>query len=94
MAKRYIRPFPTRVYFARSTNGLIKIGYSNDLRRRMRELSCETKTTVTVLASFPGDRIDEYLTHYRFHESHVRGEWFRPSPALMAYIAELSQEAA
>jgi hypothetical protein len=72
-----------KVYFARQ-DGLIKIGFSQNPWARMKEIG-----NPELLATFDGCYADEKDLHGRFSKSRVRGEWFEPSPDLLALIDEL-----
>lgn len=82
------------VYFAEAKAvGLIKIGYSTDVAHRIRHLRAETGHDLVLLATFRGDVGDERRIHNRFADSRSHGEWFRSTPALLAYIDELARPA-
>ncbi|RSN55588.1 hypothetical protein DMH12_15325 [Streptomyces sp. WAC 04229] len=71
------------VYFARRER-LIKIGWTTDLKKRMKALVTRS------LATEPGDIVRERQLHRRFkHLLAERREWFHPGPDLIAYINEL-----
>lgn len=70
---------PTWVYFMRRET-LIKIGYSNDPRRRASALGA------TLLAKVRGDVKAEAEFHRHFKHLRERGEWFHPGPDLIAAI--------
>lgn len=88
------------VYFV-ERDGLIKIGTTTNLRTRLRNLGqggCKmpegmTVGPVTLLASTPGDRLDESRYHERFRKQRVGGEWFRPNKALLHLIEDLQRAA-
>lgn len=71
------------VYFMRFGD-LIKIGYSADLRQRLKALRPDS-----VLATMPGTMQDERALHARFGPLWDHGEYFRAEPELMAYIDEV-----
>jgi hypothetical protein len=76
------------VYFAR-VEGLIKIGWSSNVSKRMRELRADA-----LFHTFPGTRNDESAMHALFSAYLVKGrEWFRPAPELMSYIQGLQSKA-
>lgn len=78
------------VYFGRGERtGLIKIGWSRDVERRARALSAGSEA-VEVLCVLPGGTRLEALFLAHFDEFRVRGEWFSPSPAIMAMIDEIN----
>lgn len=80
-----------RVYFVQSeASSLIKIGVSGDVARRVRQISGTLFGEVLrILATEPGGRDRERTLHDRFHFARVKGEWFRPDPRLLAYVAPL-----
>ena len=75
------------VYFA-ERDGRIKIGFSTAPGQRAHSLHSD------LLAFMPGDLATERAMHHRFAEDRIAGEWFRPSPALRSFIAELQEQAA
>jgi excisionase family DNA binding protein len=84
------------VYFVQpESGGLIKIGSSNDIGRRISEHQEGCPERLVILAAIKGaDRMVEYDLHSQFHLDRVQGEWFDPSPELLAFIAEHREEAA
>ena len=82
------------VYFARR-DGFIKIGTTQILRDRLRQISKGsgmipgmTIGPVELLAVVPGDRYEEKRLHQRFAHLRVGGEWFLPDDELMGFITE------
>lgn len=73
------------VYFA-ERGGLIKIGCSQHPGKRAVYLDAR------LLASQAGDFETERTLHRVFADDRVVGEWFRPSPALLAYIERVRAE--
>lgn len=71
------------IYFAR-VDGLIKIGYTTNLKLRIRVLQAE------LLATLPGTMDTEKALHAKFGPCWVRGELFRPEPELMGYIKSVA----
>ena len=87
------------VYFFRC-GPYIKIGYSIDPTRRLREIRTGIGTKVpddidrarTVLVQTePGGRSRERDLHQRFKHLHHWGEWFTEAPELTDYINALDQ---
>lgn len=84
---------PTRstyVYFIQAeTLGLIKIGCAVDPSDRLYTLQCGSPDQLKLLAVIRDpnayDREKGLHHHFRAHQSH--GEWFRPAPEVLAYIA-------
>jgi hypothetical protein len=68
------------VYFAQRGD-LIKIGFSDNVPKRMREIG-----RVTLLATITGPRSLERALHQAFWLDHVEGEWFSDSKPLRTYI--------
>jgi hypothetical protein len=76
------------VYFVRrEVDGLVKIGTSINVNRRMSWLA-NGAGPVTLLGTVPGGFDRENHIHRVFHDSREHGEWFRPTPELLAYIAD------
>lgn len=65
------------VYFIldRPSNA-VKIGYTNDLKKRFGHLQMAHATDLILLESLPGDRTMEAEIHLHFKEHRLRGEWF------------------
>lgn len=66
----------------------IKIGFSVAPGQRSHQLQAN------LLCYFPGTLADERAMHARFDADRIAGEWFRPSAALRAFIAEMQERAA
>jgi len=76
------------VYFIQCGNdGPIKIGKSIDPVRRLQILALSAPSKLRLLATIPGSRDEESRLHRQFAEDRLYGEWFHPSPALLALIA-------
>ena len=75
------------VYFVQcGDDGPIKIGKSSgDMKRRLGELQVGNPVELRLLVSIPGDV--EQAMHMRFARQRIRGEWFRPDPVLLAFVA-------
>lgn len=89
------RPTPDReprassVYFIRAgVDGDIKIGVSTNVSTRLRMLQNAAPDELHLLGVFPGSYEDESALHMRFAQHRRRGEWFKPVPELLAFIAE------
>lgn len=81
---------PSVVYFLQGkSTGLIKIGWTAVLTRRIANLRGSTAEIVELLATVPGDVSLEAYLHERFAADRVRGEWFSPSRGLLAFVAEV-----
>lgn len=77
------------VYFIQAgEGGPIKIGVASKWETRFSKLRADNHEEVRLVGFLDGDKQIEAGLHDRFAPDHIRGEWFRPSPALLAYIAE------
>lgn len=77
--------------------GWVKIGATNNLRRRLSELrrpawrqhlvsppGMDWTAPLTTLLTLDVDR--EHALHFRFRASHDVGEWFRPDAAMRSWL--------
>ena len=86
-------PAASFVYFIRdSASGLIKIGRSNDPEKRTEHLQCHMPGEARLLCAIPGGARLEHTFHLAFSGERRRGEWFQPTEALRALVAELSEQ--
>lgn len=78
------------IYFAsqKSDPALVKIGMTNDIARRMRQISAVTP--VVLFATCEGDRIEERYFLKKFADRRVEGEWFHSDASMMKFIMENS----
>jgi len=78
------------VYFVKLiSTGRVKIGYSANVPVRMQELTHD-HGPLDLLAVLHGSRKTERAHHLHFAALRVKGEWFAPGEALMAYIGSLA----
>lgn len=79
------------VYIVRADNGLVKIGKTDGLTRRLDKLNSLLPYDLDVLYVFPvGDRGQvEQALHKHFDALRVRGEWFRLSDDQIATLPVL-----
>jgi hypothetical protein len=75
-----------KVYFLEAENGLVKIGYSGDVERRIRQLVAENATSVKLLGTIRGGRQTERALHRALRCFHSHGEWYYPNDLLSKYI--------
>ncbi len=76
------------VYFVQAGEaGPVKIGFAADVLRRLPELQVNSPFRLRALGQIKGDRLIERGLHIRFAGVRVSGEWFSPSPELLALIA-------
>lgn len=78
------------VYFLRlGDEGPIKIGFAQDLSRRLSSMRTGTPQEVVLLAAMPGTLADEEALHARFAHLRRKREWFEPGEDLLAFIASI-----
>lgn len=84
----------SKIYFARrECDGLIKIGTTSQLGRRLSALRRD-HGTLTLLATQEGGFTKERALHERFAKLRVEGEWFRSGHLLTKHIKRLASKAA
>jgi hypothetical protein len=78
------------VYFLQpkfNEEGPVKVGYSADPIRRLREHNNRLRDEPLALVGvFPANREQERELHRRWRRHRVLGEWFRPAPEIRAAI--------
>lgn len=76
------------VYFIQGPPGTpIKIGITTqDPEDRLRGIQTGSPHRLRILRTEPGGRSRELQLHRRFAAARLEGEWFEPTPALLAYI--------
>lgn len=77
------------VYFIQSADGLVKIGWTADLARRLNNLNSASSSPLRVLATTPGGATLEAHLHERFSDLRERGEWFRPNDDLLRLVGQI-----
>lgn len=65
----------------------VKIGFSVEPRKRVREIQWGCPMPVTLEAVIPGTMEDERAFHGRFADDNLTGEWFTITPIIEAIIA-------
>lgn len=80
------------VYYVRSENGAIKIGYTDNLLARMSSLGTASPMRLEVVAQEEGGKSLERERHRQYKALNTRGEWFRPSDELHRHILWLNPE--
>lgn len=76
------------IYFLQPVDGgPVKIGTSENVEARHRQLEAHYGVPLALLATMPGGRAEEAEVHAQFDHLRLgRTEQFRPAPELMAYI--------
>lgn len=76
------------VYFIQSESGPIKIGRTRNVKQRLHALQISTHSKLQLLAAVRAPHWAELHLQQHFAPERIRGEWYRPSPRLLACIAE------
>lgn len=75
------------VYFIqRGLDGPVKIGWSQDVDRRLAELQTANAEPLSVIGMTPGRMCDEGALHKKFAHLRMEAEWFRDAPELREYL--------
>ena len=84
-----IPDWPGVVYFARRVDdGLIKIGFTQNLQQRVHGLRSTHQCSIEILGMVSGTLKTEKLMHQAFRRDRIfGGEWFRPSDDLLKVAA-------
>lgn len=64
----------------------VKIGWSRNVAKRIRELQIGLPLELTLRAEIPGDAAIEKQLHCRFQAQRTRGEWFLLEGELAAWV--------
>lgn len=67
----------------------VKIGITNDPRRRLAILQTAHGERLELVAVVAGDAVDEQTLHARFAAHRKLGEWFHETPEITAWIREV-----
>jgi hypothetical protein len=70
---------------------MVKIGFSANFTHRLRSLRTASPVEPQVLLTVSGGRELETELHHRFKEHHIRREWYRLAPEIVAFIAAAAQ---
>ncbi|MBB5709369.1 GIY-YIG nuclease family protein [Sphingomonas xinjiangensis] len=81
-------------YFIGCDEGMVKIGWSKDVNRRLAELKGPSLYKLNVLAAARGGREREAYYHQKFDAHALGNEWFTRCPEIEAEIARLNGGAA
>jgi hypothetical protein len=82
-----------KCYFIGADDGAIKIGFSIDPARRLRDIQACSPIVVDILAVREGGEAREAAYHVQFAEHRLHGEWFARHPDILAEIARLNDQA-
>ena len=84
---------PCWVYvLLRADTDEVKIGTTADVRARVKDLQTGSSAMLTILAVLRGGERREAEIHKQFASAHIRGEWFRATPELLAWAASQAEQ--
>jgi hypothetical protein len=70
-------------------NGPVKIGKADNPAKRLMTLQISHYEDLHFMRLFAGGVSEEFGLHRRFHQQHIRGEWFHFVPAMMGDLGLL-----
>jgi len=77
------------VYFVQAgAGGPIKIGWTQDIDRRIAELQTANAHKLSLLGMIPGTMEREAALHAQFDHLRLEAEWFQNSPEIFDFIRE------
>lgn len=74
------------VYFIEDNIERIKIGFSNDPQKRLRELQTGSSNSLHLIGSIPGGKHLESKLHSNFAHLKLKNEWFHATQGLRGFI--------
>lgn len=81
------------IYFIQNAvNKAIKIGFSQDVDKRLVQLRCATPDELALIGVIPGSMSDEKALHQQFKRYRLSGEWFSPKENLLKEIGRLLEK--
>lgn len=79
----------SRVYFIQEgEDGPIKIGVSQNVPARLKDLQTSHASSLRLLHTIPGTYADEQRLHSSFDHLRIQNEWFLPAPELLSWISQ------
>lgn len=86
----YCEDCSPKIYFIQAGDaGPVKIGLAMNPEQRRTELQTASHERLHIRATVVGDLGTEQGFHRFYRREHVRGEWFRPSLRLKAFVEHL-----
>ena len=75
------------IYFVSAWDAeIVKIGFTTSMRSRLRSLRTACPKAPRIHLLLKGTLLEERELHKRFEADRIRGEWFRLSAAIRAFI--------
>lgn len=79
------------IYFV-SKSGFVKIGYSSNPYKRLKQLQTGSPERLELMFTIPGDRKLEKRLHKLLWRNREANEWFFLSPGLILYLKRLAEQ--
>lgn len=77
----------TRLYVVGSYHsGPVKIGITDDIDQRIKQLQTGHPYQLRTLMLIPGDGKSEWSAHMQFSKFRLSGEWFQPAIPIMSWV--------
>lgn len=80
-----------QVYFIKSENNHVKIGFSSNVEHRFKCLQSHSPCKLELLKSIPSDIGRESRLHAQFSHLRKHGEWFSLTDELISFIDSLKE---
>jgi len=77
------------VYIARASNGLLKIGTTDNIKKRLISLRTSSPLPIELLAMFEGGLVEERQCHTRFAAFRKHGERFEPAAEILEWAKQM-----
>ena len=74
------------VYFIQGSSGLIRIGVTSNLHRRIHEAMVGNDRRVVLVGAISGTNVLKRKLHRSFSEYYSHGEWFHPVKELVDFF--------
>lgn len=82
----------TWVYVVQADNGPLKIGFTADVKTRVRAFQANSPNVISVVAVVRGGSWLEAKMKRRWRKHQMWGEWFRPASEVMVDVALLKEK--
>jgi hypothetical protein len=88
---RALKPQLVPIYFIQAgQDGPIKIGTAKNPLERMATLQVAQPYTLKLLGVYFGIALEEKQLHDEHRDAWIRGEWFHPTPEVLATVTGLA----
>lgn len=82
-AERTTRPKRAGVVYFIAANGMVKIGFTQNIDERMKAIQATSPTQIELIGTLPGSLRLEREIHERFKHARAHGEWFQATPEIL-----------